>query len=152
MEKIASRVLHQPILFVSLSFAFLNFGLPIYAKALGASALEIGGLFSILTLSLALLRPAVGWAIDRFGRKAFLVAGLACYAGSMALFALAASLTGFYLARLVQGLASAMTWITVSTIIADLAGAVCLLSAGWVMVTLHKKPIARSTPESLSQL
>jgi MFS family permease len=95
--------------------------LPIYGKRLGASALEIGGLFSIFSIMTVLLRPVVGWALDRFGRKVFFTAGLLGYAGTMTLFAVAGSLIGLYLARLVQGIASSLLWISAYTIATDIA-------------------------------
>lgn len=119
--KISPAVLHRPILLASLGLTFLGFSLPIYAKALGASALEIGGLYSVFTVTILLVRPVTGWALDRYGRKSFLLAGLAGYAVAMALFAMTNDLSGLYLARLVNGLASALTWIATSTIVADLA-------------------------------
>lgn len=114
-------VLYRPILLGSLGFGFLSFALPIYGKILGASALEIGGLFAIFSVVIALLRPLVGWALDRFGRKAFFVAALACYAGSMGLFAIARDIMWLYLAQLVRGLGSALMWISAYTIATDLA-------------------------------
>jgi MFS transporter, DHA1 family, multidrug resistance protein len=95
--------------------------LPIYGKQLGASALEIGGLFSVFSIMTVLLRPLVGWALDRFGRKKFFVAALMGYAAAMALFALAGTLFGLYLARLMQGIASSFMWISAYTIATDLA-------------------------------
>ncbi len=114
-------VLYQPILLSSLGFAFLGFALPIYGKELGASALEIGGLFSVVTAVIALLRPVVGWALDKFGRKIFFVAALTCFAGSMALFAVVNNIAGLYLAQLVRGLGAAMMWVSTYTIATDLA-------------------------------
>jgi MFS family permease len=116
----STSVLHQPVLFGSLALTFLLFGLPIYGKSLGASALAIGGLFSVFTMTMTVLRPLVGWAVDHFGRRAFIVIGLASYAAAMALFALATSLGGLYLARIVQGVASSLMGISVITIVADL--------------------------------
>lgn len=113
-------VLRQPVLFGSLAFTFLLFGLPIYGKSLGASALAIGGLFSVFTMTMTVLRPLVGWAVDHFGRRAFIVIALVSYAAAMALFALATSLGGLYLARIVQGVASSLMGISVITIVADL--------------------------------
>jgi hypothetical protein len=46
-EKNPILPLQQPILLGCLGFGFLWFALPIYSKILGASALEIGGMFSI---------------------------------------------------------------------------------------------------------
>jgi DHA1 family multidrug resistance protein-like MFS transporter len=49
--------LQRPILLGSLAFGSLGFVLPIYSKQLGASALEIGGLFSVFSIMTVLFRP-----------------------------------------------------------------------------------------------
>jgi MFS family permease len=113
--------LYLPVLLVSLPLAFLRFGLPVYGKALGANALAIGGLFSALTVTMIVMRPAVGWGLDRFGRKRFFVAALVFFAVAWALFAYASTLASLYLARLVQGSALSLLWVSVRTIVADMA-------------------------------
>ena len=113
--------LFLPILLSSTAFAILEFVLPVYGKRLGASALEIGGMFSIFAVTMTLIRPFVGWAMDRFGRKRFLVVALLARAGSLILFAAAADLIGLYLARFAQGIAASLTWISAYAIAADLA-------------------------------
>ncbi len=115
--------LQWPILLGSLGFGILQFVLPIYGKQLGASALEIGGLFSIFSIMTVLFRPLVGWALDRLGRKLFFVMALVGYAATMALFSASGNLTGLYLARLAQGIASSLMWISAYTIATDLAPA-----------------------------
>ena len=104
-----------------MALTLLPFLLPIYAKRLGASALGIGGLFTIAQFMLVLCRPAIGWALDRCGRKVFFVICIACYTGAMGLFALASSLTMLYLAQLVQGLSTALIWTSAYTIATELA-------------------------------
>ncbi len=113
--------LNRALLLVSLPFGVLNFLLPIYGKAVGASAVEIGLLFSVFSLMTVLLRPLVGVGLDRYGRRWFFVAGLATYALSMFSFAFSASIGGLIIARVLQGIASAVLWLAVNAIVADLA-------------------------------
>jgi MFS family permease len=113
--------LFLPILASSSAFAILEFVLPVYGKQLGASALEIGGMFSIFAFTMTVVRPLVGWAMDRLGRKRFLVLALICRAGSLVFFAVARDVAGLYVARFAQGLAASLTWISAYAIAADLA-------------------------------
>jgi MFS family permease len=112
--------LRRSILLGSFAFGFLSFALPVYSKQLGANALEIGGLFSIFALTTAVVRPLVGWAMDRWGAKPFFVVALTGYALTMTIFALSSALPLLYLARLVQGIASSFMWISAYTLATSL--------------------------------
>ena len=61
--------LSRAIFFVAWPFFILSLLLPVYGKQIGATTLEIGLFFSAFSLMNVLLRPMVGWAIDRFGLK-----------------------------------------------------------------------------------
>jgi MFS transporter, DHA1 family, multidrug resistance protein len=113
--------LRQSIFLVSLPFPILGFVLPIYGKEIGASAVEIGLFFSTFALMTVLLRPIVGVALDRLGRKPFLLAGIAGYATTMVAFAFMAQVWGIVAARTLQGVASAFMWLAARAIVADVA-------------------------------
>ena len=102
--------LKLPIMLGSLTLTMLYFLLPIYARQFGASAVGIGGLFAVAQLMIILLRPVIGWTLDRRGRKGFFIAGMVCHTGAMGLFVLASNVTMLYLAQLFYGAASAVTW------------------------------------------
>ena len=115
--------LRTSIFFVSLPFGILMFALPLVGREMGASALEIGGIFSIFALMLVVIRPLVGHGLDRFGRRPFLIAGLLGYALANLGYALTTDLRGLYVARLAQGLGSGLMWLAAYAIVADLAPA-----------------------------
>ena len=114
------QALRSSLFFVSLPIFFINFLLPIKSKELGASAFEIGGLFSLFTLSLVLLRPIVGAWVDRIGRKTFFVAALLLYVLAYLGYAWSVDLAAMYVARFCQGIGASFLLITVDTITTDL--------------------------------
>jgi MFS family permease len=105
---------------ISFPNVFLTFSLPIVAKNMGASAVEIGALFSLFTISLMVLRPLVGMGLDRYGRRPFFIAALAIYGVTNLIFALSDNLDGLYLGRLCQGIGASLLFISIDTITADL--------------------------------
>ena len=122
IEKKPALPLQLPILLGCLGFGFLWFALPIYSKILGASALEIGGMFSVFSLTIALLRPLIGIASDKLGRKFFFIAALGCYSASMVIFSMANNIFELYAGQIVSGIGSAMMFISAYTMATDLAG------------------------------
>jgi len=115
------RTLVTTIFFISFPFGLLQFTLPVLGKELGASALAIAGLYSAFSLTTVLLRPVVGWALDRYGRRPFLVGGLAGYLVANLGFLAAQSIGMLYLARVAQSIGSGLTWLAAYAIIADVA-------------------------------
>jgi MFS family permease len=106
---------------VAFPLGILAFVLPIYGRELGASALEVGAFFSAFSVVPVIVRPFLGRALDRWGRRPFLLLGLAGYAASMGLFVLANTTLLLTLARFVQGLGQAFLWLSAYTVVADLA-------------------------------
>ena len=72
----ALKVLNRTIFLRALPAFFLSFGLPVYSKALGASAFQIGGMFSVVIAVGIVLRPLIGYALDRYRRREFFIAAM----------------------------------------------------------------------------
>ena len=108
-----------PVFLLSLPFAILGIYLPLYARELGASAFQVGALFTAFSLAGVLARPLVGLGADRFGRRPFILAGVVLYLLSAALFAASFALPVLFAARLTQGIGSALFWVAISALLAD---------------------------------
>ena len=120
------RVLHTlrwVILMMSLPFGILGFALPVYGKEIGANAVQIGLFFSVFFLMTVLLRPVVGAGVDRIGRRPFFIAGLVGYALTMFTFAFIDQVWVIVAARTLQGVASALLWLSARAIATDVTGA-----------------------------
>lgn len=120
-----SRALTQMRRALSLSsfpIGVLTLGIPIYAPdKLGVSATQVGDLISVYALMTLLMRPFIGPAMDRWGRRRFFIAGLALQMASNLFFAAGASYDWLLWGRIVQGVAAGMLWISAYAITADLA-------------------------------
>lgn len=113
--------LQRSIRTVSLPFFILYLLLPVYGREVGADVVEIGLFFSAFSFMTVLLRPMVGWGLDRYGRRWFFLSGLVGYALSMACFALIDQVWGILLARVFQGIASSLLWLSARAITADVS-------------------------------
>jgi len=122
-ESRAIKTIEASFFFLSLPFFIMGLLLPVYGKELGASALEIGGIFSAFSVMTILMRPLVGWALDRFGRRPFYLLGMLGYALTMLAFAYSDQVWCMMVARLLQGVSSACAWLSASAIIADITSA-----------------------------
>lgn len=115
-------ILRKTIFLISMPLFILGLLLPVYGKEIGASVVEIGLFFSSFSLMSVLLRPLVGWGLDRYGRRSFYLAGLGGYALTMIGFAFIDQIVGIILARILQGVSASLLWLSASAITADLAG------------------------------
>lgn len=115
------KTLGIPVLLISAGFFFIQFALPIYGKKIGANAFEIGGVISVFGLVITILRPMVGYGIDHFGRKPFLLAALAFYTLSLTTFGISSDLIDLFIAQILRGTGSALLWVTAYTIATDIS-------------------------------
>jgi DHA1 family tetracycline resistance protein-like MFS transporter len=79
---------------------------PFYATAFGASAFDVGLLFTLFSVAQFLTIPILGALSDRYGRRPVLLIGIAGEVAGYLLFGTASSLTMLYLSRLVAGASS----------------------------------------------
>ena len=114
-------MLWRAAFWVSFPFGILSFVLPIYGKELGATALEVGGFFSAISFVPVIVRPFLGRALDRWGRRPFLLLGLLGYVVAMVAFCLADTVWLLTIARFIQGMGQAFLWLSAYAIVADLA-------------------------------
>ena len=106
-----------------LGLAFIIPLFPIYVARKGATHFQLGLIVSGFTFSQFLLQPFFGGLSDRFGRKFFMVGGLACYGIVSCLYTFADSLAGVFVVRLLHGVGAAMIWPALSAFVIDLTPA-----------------------------
>ncbi len=92
---------------------------PIYVTQKGATNSQLGLIVSGFTISQFLVQPFFGGLSDRFGRKLFMVGGLACYGIVASLYVLAANLSHVFMIRLLHGVGAGMIWPALSAFIVD---------------------------------
>src|SRR5262245_21277046 len=95
--------------------------LPQLEERTGASEGELGIALAAYAVPIALLSLPLGRAADRFGRRALLILGLLLVAAGSVLIAESGSLELLILARAIQGIGSAASWISALALVSDTA-------------------------------
>lgn len=112
-------------LFIATMIAMLSLGiiapiLPIYAKDMKATGLELGILFSGFALSRGIFAPIIGEYSDRKGRKNFIVAGLILFMILSVSFVFATSPFTLTVIRVVQGFSTVLVTPVAQSYIGDI--------------------------------
>ncbi len=119
---VALHAMRRALSLSSFPIGVLTLGIPFYgAGPLNLDSVQIGVLVSIYALMMLLMRPFVGPAMDRYGRRRFFLAGLALQIFSNVFFAIGSSYDWLFWGRLIQGVAAGLLWLSAYAITADLA-------------------------------
>ncbi len=119
---VALSAMRRALSLSSFPIGILTLGIPVYApKKLGLDEVQVGVLFSIYALMTLLMRPMVGPAMDRFGRRHFFLAGLTLQIFSNLFLAIGSSYDWLFWGRLTQGVSAGLLWLSAYAITADLA-------------------------------
>jgi MFS family permease len=86
-----------------LSFFLLLPTLPTYARALGVPEARLGLLTGAFPVAAMLVRPVAGWAVDRHGRRPFMLGGAALFVVAPLLYAGSHSLGALMAVRALHG-------------------------------------------------
>jgi MFS transporter, DHA1 family, multidrug resistance protein len=95
--------------------------LPVYARDLGADGMVLGVVFSVFSLFRTLFTPVAGILSDRWGRKYFMLAGLASYCVVSLAYIRADSIPLLLLVRILHGVAAALVIPVANAYVGDLA-------------------------------
>jgi MFS family permease len=95
--------------------------LPLYLVSFGASSTVIGAVMAVFTITATVMRIPVGLLIDRIGRKPFLIAGVALFAGGNFGYMWAPSILLMLPFRMLHGIGWSGCTTAVATLAADIA-------------------------------
>lgn len=112
------------LLFIVLFLVMIGFSIlfpvePYFIQTFGATSATMGWLIASFSLAQFVFSPLWGRLSDRVGRKPVMMIGLAGYAVSMTLFALAPSTPFLFIARTLAGILSSATLPTAMAVISD---------------------------------
>ena len=108
MNKVVFAILTSTMFISMMGFGFIMPLLPIYAKTMGASSIELGMISAASSFTNLLFLPIMGTLSDRFSRKIFLCTGLLMLSIVMFSFNWATNTTQLIMLRAFQGFAMSM--------------------------------------------
>ena len=121
MPRLAIAVLLGSLFTSVIGIGFVVPFLPVIASELGATGFALGFLMAVFSLSMGISQPFVGSLSDRYGRRAFLVAGLAVYSACGFAYVLASSVADITAVRFIQGFGGGLVFSVSMAYMGDLA-------------------------------
>lgn len=103
-----------------LGMAVMLTAVPLYDLSIGFSKTSAGIMMTVYTMSALVLRPLVGYLVDRYGRKTILSISIVLYALSMVMIAFTKSLSMLYISQSLNGIAFSAYSVALTTMITDI--------------------------------
>ena len=107
-DRIVPLIIAVALFMENMDSTVIATSLPAIAADIGVNPLALKLAVTSYLLSLAIFIPASGWTADRFGARTVFRAAIAVFVVGSIGCALSESLTGFVIARIVQGMGGAM--------------------------------------------
>ncbi len=128
IEGLKTIVRNVNIILVSLAEAAIYFSMgavetfmPIYSDIIGIEKWITGLIISLQILTIALLKPIAGLFSDRYGRKPFIMTGLAVSAASLLALPFTNNFYGLLLVMIIYGLGVSLTSSSTSPLISEIS-------------------------------
>lgn len=112
-------LLKKIVFYISFPIYFVDFIIPLIAINLGSSALDLGILFSILSILSLFAKPLVGQFIDKKGAIKSIILGSTLYAITLFLLYLCKSYEMLLVCSVFKSLSSSFIWIGVDNIVIE---------------------------------
>jgi MFS family permease len=112
--------LYVSVFVASLGLGTYTYFIPVFAQALGASFLDLGLIGAANTLAYAVTPLLTGYLADRFNRAWIFTAAIVINVGTTIVLALANSISGIILIRLVGGFGYGLFWPVSEVLVTDL--------------------------------
>lgn len=112
--------LYVSMFMVTFSVGIYNPLIPLYAKTLGATYMDLGIIGMVFALPYAVLPVFVGSLTDKFGRRPFYIGGVLFSTITTLLFIFASKVEDIILIRIFNGVAYSFLWPVAEPIIADI--------------------------------
>jgi MFS family permease len=115
------KVLYATIFLTSTGLGTCTFLLPVYAQTLGATYTDLGLIGAVGNIFYTFFTLATGYTLDRYEKIKLYTGFTICGAAIMSLFSLANSIPQIIVVRGLMGAASAMFWVSASTLTAEIS-------------------------------
>ena len=104
----------------AMAFQGLNVSLPVYIDKLGGSPSLAGLAMGTLTAAAVIIRPFVGWALDRYGRKFIFLMGLLLFLLPSVVYVFMVPFSILLMMRFIQGFGWGISHTTAGTVASDI--------------------------------
>jgi MFS family permease len=109
------------VLVIALGVGVVTPAIPLYARSLGASYVEVGLLGTFYSLTYIVLAVLPGWLSDHVGRRVIITGSAVLCEFAAFLYLISSNVVSLFLVRVVEGSAWCSLWSALEALVTELA-------------------------------